>query len=141
MAKLPNAVEWERIFRKIRTIASQVSESVKSATTELIESRHDWDAARWWRQARAAAGGPPGPVELRASPSSDEAGTGYSLWEMGAEGPVSWPRWRKVTRGQLEAIPVAVAVKHHQFALQLEAFKPGTRVSLVRENEGTPWRR
>lgn len=131
-----NAADRERILREIRTIVSRISESIKSSASELIESRRDWDGARWWRQARAAAGGPPGPVELRASSLPEGAARGYSLWEIGAKGPVSWPKWQDVTQGQLEVIPVVGAAKHHQFALQLDEFKPGRRVSLVREPKG-----
>lgn len=128
-----NAAERERIFREIKAIISRISESIKTATSELIESRSDWDGARWWRQVRGAAARPPGPVELRSSSLPEGAGRGYSLWEIGGKGPVSWPEWRDITQGQLEAIPVFGAAKHHQFALQLDAFRPGTRVSLVRE--------
>jgi len=131
-----NAAERERILREIKTIVSRISESIKSATSELIESRREWDGARWWRQVRAAAGRPRGPVEFRASSLPEGAGRGYSLWEIGGKGPISWPEWRDFTQGQLEAIPVVGAAKHHQFALQLDAFRPGTRVSLVRELKG-----
>ena len=140
-----NAADRERILREIRTIVSRISESIKSSASELIESRRDWDGARWWRQARAAAGGPPGPVELRASSLPEGAARGYSLWEIGAKGPVSWPKWQDVTQGQLEVIPVVGAAKHHQFALQLE--EKGNFVETVGEgvtsdvrHDGGYWR-
>jgi len=127
---------WKDSVSKVKTFVGTCAEATRTAAPELIDSLRDWRDNRRWRRGKVSPQDLEGSVELRTWSQPGGGGGGYTLWDTGANLPIGWLEWRDITQGNLQAIPVVGAAKHHRFALQLEAFKPGARLSLVREANG-----